>query len=227
MEFNIHQQVFDDDGEYSEKLWRRYRDQLVDLFDASPEAQILQNEEIDSNWTGMLLDYAIDYLGVTPPQMTSSHLRELLFDLVPRKISAPAQEAPEIIRETQLFWTFLEREFHLDNAKSCLKILDERAVHQLRAEMSDASNFGFAKSFVMQGMERGFDMSKQEDLDEWMQVYNAEQAHKTHLPFALPEPFSMEPVAIAEHSHTGGRKTSSEKTRRKMARNSRKQNRKR
>lgn len=226
MVFNIHQQVFDENGEYLEKEEQRYLDQLVELFEASPEAQVLQNEGTEPRWIGMLFDYAIRYLEVTPAQMTASDLRELLFDLVPRKISAPAEDAPEIIREMQMFWTFAGREFHLGNAEACLKILDDKAVRLLRKEMGNSANFGFAKSFVMQGQERGFDMSNQEDLDEWMLIYNTELAHKTSLPFSFPEPW-IAPIATAGDREPGRHKTPGEKAKRKMAKHSRKQNRKR
>lgn len=229
MEFNIHQQVFDDDGEYLEKEGQHYLDQLAVLFEASPEAQELHKQDMEPSWTRMLLEYAVNYLGVTPPQMTAHDLQELLFDVVPRKISAPAEDAPDIICEMRLFWTFLGREFHLGNAEGCLKILDEKAVSRLRKEMNNPANFGFAKAFVMQGMERGFDMSKQEDLDEWMQAYHLEMAYKNGSPLALPDLSDMEeePTALTEQKGTGGRRTSSEKTRHKMAKHSRKQNRKR
>lgn len=230
MEFNIHQQVFDEDGDYLEEEGQRYRDQLVELFEASPEAQELQSEGIEPGWTSMLLDYAMSYLEVTPPQMTTDSLQELLFDLVPRKVSAPPEDAPSIIREMQLFWTFLEREFHLENAAGCLKILNEKAVRQLRREMSDPTNFGMAKSFVMLGQERGFDMSTQEGIQEWMQVYNEELARSPGLPFSRAEPWASgagSPFVIAGGRGTSSRRTSAEKTKRKMAKNSRKQNRKR
>jgi len=229
MEFTIHQQVFDDTGEFLEKEGRRYLDQLVTLFEHSPEAQELYDEDSEPRWTGMLLDYAVNYLGVTPMQMTAANLQELLFDLVPRKISAPAEDAPEIIQEMRQFWTFLGRAFHLENALACLKILDDTAVHRLSKEMSDPANFGFAKAFVMGGMERGFDMSKQEDLDEWMLTYNQEMMSKNGPPFAPPALPSVreEPGDLIEHTATGGRKISTAKNRRKMAKQSRKQNRRR
>jgi len=43
-------------------------------------------------------------------------LRELLFDIFPRKVSADAEEAPQAIRELQAFWQFAQREFQLENA---------------------------------------------------------------------------------------------------------------
>jgi hypothetical protein len=229
MEFNIHQHVFDDNGEYLEKEGQRYLNQLVALFEDSSEAQELYNQDIEPRWIGMLLDYAASYLGVTPLQMTAQNLQELLFDLVPRKISAPAEDAPEIIREMRLFWTFLGREFQLGNATECLRVLNEKAVRRLHKEMSNPANFGFAKAYVMQGMERGFDMSRQEDIDEWMLTYNQEIAHKNGSPFALPALSTRreEPFALIEHKGIGSHRASAEKTRRKMAKHSRKQNRKR
>jgi hypothetical protein len=40
------------------------------------------------NWADMMMDYGINYLGVTPAQMIPDSLREILFDLFPQKVSA-------------------------------------------------------------------------------------------------------------------------------------------
>src|SRR5260370_3379958 len=40
--------------------------------------------------------------------------------------------------------------------------------------MGDPANFGIAKSFVMMGLERGFDLSSEEGINEWMARDNAE-----------------------------------------------------
>src|SRR5437588_620633 len=106
MTFNIHQQVFDRDGMPLEKKANQYTEQLVQLFEQSPEGQALLSEGIEPGWAGMLLDFGTHYLSVTPPQMSPHDVREILFDLIP-KVSASANEAPEIIRELQAFWTFL------------------------------------------------------------------------------------------------------------------------
>lgn len=44
MAFNIRQQVFDSDGMPLEKKARQYQDQLVQLFEQSPEGQALWDE---------------------------------------------------------------------------------------------------------------------------------------------------------------------------------------
>ena len=134
----------------------------------------------------MLLDFGTDYPGVTPPQMSPDDVREILFDLIPRKVSATAEEAPEIIHELRAFWIFLQREFHLENATACLRVLNEQAVRELKKKMSDPATFGIAKSFVMMGMERGFDLSSEEGINTWMATYNAELTAGAGLPIPLP-----------------------------------------
>ncbi len=186
MTFNIHQQVFDRDGMPLEKKASQYQDQLLQLFKQSPEGHALRNEGIDGNWTSLLLDFGINNLNVTPPQMAPRHLREILFELFPYKVSASADEAPNIIREMQLFWQFLQRAFNLENAEACLSVLDEKATHKLEREMSNPANFGLSKSFVMMGMERGFDLGSEEGIHEWMVTYNAELAAGTGQRIPLP-----------------------------------------
>jgi hypothetical protein len=186
MTFNIHQQVFDRDGMPLENKANQYKDQLFQLFVQSPEGQQLLSEGIEPSWASLLIDFGMNYRSVTPPQMTPHHLREILFDLFPRKASASADEAPDIIRELQAFWQFLQREFHLENAAACLSMLDEKAARKLKSEMSNPANFGIAKSFVMMGMERGFDMSSEEGINEWMANYNAERMAGTGLRIPLP-----------------------------------------
>jgi len=186
MTFTIHQQVFDRDGMPLEKKANQYKEQLIQLFEQSPEGLALWSADIEPGWAGMLLDFGTDYLGVTPPQMSPDDVREILFDLIPRKVSAPAEEAPEIIHELRAFWIFLQREFHLENATACLRVLNEQAVRELKKKMSDPATFGIAKSFVMMGMERGFDLSSEEGINTWMATYNAELTAGAGLPIPLP-----------------------------------------
>src|SRR6266849_8824126 len=176
MAFDIRQRVLDRDGMPREKIAHQYKEQLMELFEQSPEGQTLHDEGIESGWASMMLDFGLDYLGKTPPQMSPGDLREILFDLFPRKVSAEADEAPHIIRELQAFWTFLQREFRLENAADCLKILDDSAVRRLRRDMSNPANFDMAKSIVMMVKARGFDMTTEEGINEWITTYNAEMA---------------------------------------------------
>ena len=225
MAFNIHQKVVDRYGELDEKKAAAYREQLINLFVESPEAQALFDEGISLSWADMMMDYSFGYIGVTPAQMTPDNLREILFDIFPRKVSAEPDEAPDIIRELQAFWKFLQREYQLENAGACLKVLDDRAVRRLKEEMSNPANFGMAKSFFMMGKARGFDMYTEEGLNEWMETYNAELA--AGIGQRVPSPFPPPITPTFSATFEGSARKSQGQSRQKMARVSRKRNRKR
>lgn len=182
--FNIYQLVFDHTtGDYLEEQAQSYREQLLALFSQSPEGQTLKGqEEEDMGWAGTMLELGINYLGVTPAQMAPAQFRELLFDVFPRKVSVPATEAPHLVRELRLFWQFIEREFGLPNAAGNLNVLNEQSVERLQEELDNPANFGFAKSILMEGLERGFDLSSQAGMEEWMNTYNAEIVGQAGLP---------------------------------------------
>lgn len=215
MTFNINQQVFNRNGMLLEKKARQYQDQLIQLFEQSPEGQALWNEGIEPAWASMLTDFGINYLSVTPPQMSPDDMRTILFDLFPRKVSAPADEAPDIIRELQAFWQFLQREFHLENAAACLNALDEKTARKLKKEMGDPANFGIAKSFVTMGMQRGFDMSTEEGLNEWMAIYNAEIAAGTEPRIPLPGERNENAQQFHDRLQPGTARGKQKKTRRR------------
>src|SRR6266480_4783548 len=97
MAFDIHQQVFDEDGEYLEKEAFQYREELMKLFVASAEGKTLQDEGIEPGWADMMMDLGMGSQSVTPAQMSETDLRIILFNLIPRKISAPGDQAREAI----------------------------------------------------------------------------------------------------------------------------------
>ena len=212
MVFDIQQKIFDRDGMPIEKKARQYQDELVQLFEQSPEGQAFRSAGVDGGWVGMVIEFGIDYLSVTPPRITPSGLREILFDIFPRKVSTIADEAPAIIRELQAFWQFLQREFQLENAAACLKILDDKAVRKLREKLSDPANFGIAKSFFMMGLERGFDMTTEEGMNKWMAIYNAEIAAGAGPRIPLPGERSARAEAVAAQSYNPGRQGGTART---------------
>ena len=171
--FNIHQKLFNRNGELLEDSARSYQDQLLTLFEQSPKWQEFWNEDRSTGWTSMLLDYGFNYIGVTPPQMSPDNLRELLFEIFPRKVTAPAEDAPDVIAELQAFWKFLQREFHLENAAANIAILDQNSVRELQEEMNNPDNFGMAKSFMTLGQQMGFDMTSEEGIKQWTEAFNA------------------------------------------------------
>jgi hypothetical protein len=117
--------------------------------------------------------------------MSPPELDDILFGIFPEKVAVEADNAAEIIEEMRAFWQFAQREYGLDNAGDCLDILDDEAVSDLYAEMSDPDNYGMGKSFAMLGKQRGFDTTTNEGLRTWMAIYNAEMAQLARS--AVPE----------------------------------------
>ncbi len=68
-------------------------------------------------------------------------------------------DADEIVSCLRGFWRFLGREFGFKNADACLHLLGDRAADKLQQELADSTNFSTAKSFMMEGEKRGFDLS--------------------------------------------------------------------
>jgi hypothetical protein len=224
MEFDIHQPVMQDD-EYLEEVAIAYREHLMELFATSLEAQELIEQDIPIGWADTLMEYGMAYLGRTPAEMTPEDVSEVLFGLIPRKVSAEPSWAPEIVSELRAFWRFLGRAFALPQAEACAKLLDNKAARRLEREMANPANFGLAKGFFMQGVARGFDMTSEAGINAWMTTYNAEIAAQRNVDSEppllgggmsfLPLPASPRPVKKAGVAR-----------KRKQARESRKRNRK-
>ncbi len=170
--FNIHQKIERHD-EIDEELANRYTDGLMEEFANSEEAKPIIEAEGSVGYANWMMDYAINYIGSTPPEMTRPDFDEVVFDLFPRKVSTPPETAPVIIAELRAFWTFLRRQYNLKNADAILASLKEASVEKLRSRLADPRYYGMAKSFMMSGMQAGFDMTTQEGLDAYMRVYNS------------------------------------------------------
>jgi hypothetical protein len=213
MTFAIQQPVFDAQGEYLEDVAIRYREELMDLFVASPEGQELVREGAAVGWADTFMDLGIAYLGVTPPAMTPEQLESILFELFARKVSTEPGCGQEIVQELRAFWMFLRREFGLPNASGCLRLLTAATARRLDRELQNPAKFGLAKAFVMQGLAHGFDVATPEGMQAWAETYNAGLTAGAERPLALPG------VPASHAKDTAA-------ARRKIAQRSRRQNRK-
>ena len=186
MNFNIQQPVFDADGEYLEEAAERYREVLMERFEASAEGQDLVRQGGTVGWADTLMDLGMGYLEVTPATMTAEQLKTILFELFPRKVSAEPGCGQEIVAELQAFWRFLRREFGLPNAGACLRVLTTGTALRLDREMQNPANFGLAKAFLAQGLAHGFDMATPEGIQAWTETYNAGLRVDAERPLAVP-----------------------------------------
>ena len=173
MSFDIHEAVFDSKGTYLAEKAVRYEQALMEQFAASPEGQAITQTGTELGWAGAMIHYAITYPGVTPATMTPNDLEDVVFGLFPRKVITEKGDGEEIIRELRAFWHFLERVYQLPQARQMLAHLRPQAARRLERELQEPANFGMAKSFVLMGMQAGFEMESPEGMQAWVEAYNA------------------------------------------------------
>jgi len=185
-------------------------DRLVKLFLASPEAKGQHEEQ----YCQLVMDFAANYFGATVATLTADELDEIIFDIIPRKVSIESSAAGEIIGETRALFAYLKRVMGLKSADGCLGVLAGDAVERLEDTMSDPNNFGMAKSLIMHGSESGFDMRSKEGLEAFMRSMQGRP---------LPDSINL-PVPTASLKNRAAA-NSAKKRQRKLARKSRKRNR--
>jgi hypothetical protein len=198
-----------DDGEIDQDSRKRLEAELLRRFAASPEASGL--EEIFA--ADFVMDLAANHLGRTIDSVEASDLHEVVFDLIPRKVSIGASEARSIVEELRAFYAFLKREFGLRPADDCQKVLSGDAVSALEAALSDTSKFGLAKSFFMGGREASFDMDSRDGIEAWMRSIQGQP------------PLSSIPTPPTGAPGLSEKAAAAKKNKRKAARKTRKKNR--
>lgn len=159
-----------DGDDIDDEARRPLEDELVRRFAASPEAKVLT----DIQSCHFVMDFAAGYFNSTIATLGPRELREIVFDIIPRKVSIDASAASWIIEENRAFYAFLKREFGLEQADACLRVLGGDAVKKLEAALSDTSKFGMAKSLFMGGRAAGFDMESKEGIEAWMRTMQSQ-----------------------------------------------------
>jgi hypothetical protein len=171
--FDIHQSIYDESGERDEDRLEEYQAGLLEDFVASSEGIACLKDKNWPHWAEMFLDYYFGYIGDNVAEMSKSDVEEVIFQLIPEKVSTEPEDASEIIAEMHAFWSYLGREFQLKQAPQILALFTDDAITELRAELANPRNYGMAKSMFMTGKQAGFDMTTQEGLDAFMMDYNS------------------------------------------------------
>jgi hypothetical protein len=181
--FDIRQSIHDSGGELDEEKAHTFTRHLIKEFAESPEAQpLIERSGGVGGWVDMMFHYYFHHVGGTLEGMKPRDLREVLFEVFPRKVSTEPDSAPEIVAELRAFWQFLQRQYQLPAAADMVALLDDKAESRLRAELGNPANWGMAKSFFMQGQQAGFDMTTKEGSEAFMTLYNLGQMAKLGVP---------------------------------------------
>lgn len=221
MSFDIHAI---DELESLEDEFYEYQNQLLQLFINSPEGQAHAEKNPNPGfWAHALIEYGFSYIGEPIPEMTADGVAELLIEVFPRKISLAAPEqADDAFPEWIAFWNFLKREFKLKNADEILGYLNSENPDDFKTSMLDPANFGMAKSLFMMGQQSGYDMTTEEGLNAFTVAYQQNALMSRALEQLSSAEVGMSPVSVRSK-----KATQKAKRLRKIARASRKKNRKR
>lgn len=184
---------------------------LLELLRASPEGQ-----DLDGDWLATTIQFAARYLDVPIAQVGAPELRELLFDLFPRKLSVPPESATEIVAELRTFWRWADAEFGLETATECLAVLRPGVEGVLERALRDREQHGPAKSLVMGAVAAGYDMSSREGVAKFIADLDAGKLDRR---LAATEGIPLPPERRASPGKA------QKKKKRKSEKKSRKQNR--
>jgi hypothetical protein len=172
--FDIHADLFDEGSGFDEDAGEDYEEDLAELFEASPEGQAVAAQGVELGFAGMIVHYLLRYEGVSVPEMTDLQFETVIYETIPAKVTVEPSEARAMILEARAFCRYLSRAFGLENAEECLAIVEgDDAIEALDAALANPNNWGMAKSMMMEGKARGFDMSSEEGIERWISAYNA------------------------------------------------------
>jgi hypothetical protein len=167
------QPIFDHQGERDPDVEQAYYERAWDLFSKSSEAEQVVDRFGDLGWFQMFLEFALDYLGEIIDEVTIGGVEDFVFMYIPRKVSTEPEQSASIILELTKFWEYVDRVFGLPAAKSIIEWLKtDGMVTRLKAQLSNPTNYGMAKSIVMAGKDAGYDMTSQEGMAEFIAAYN-------------------------------------------------------
>lgn len=140
MPFDIHQRMTDPTtGRIDREAASAYNSELLRQFRASPEWQARLPEARDDQWLDFFLDAAVDVTGLTAAQLAPTDLRELLDEIFPVELYYEDGDPAQIVADLRTLYAFVDREYALPNAAACLAALDDAAVARLRSRTDEVA----------------------------------------------------------------------------------------
>lgn len=186
-------------------------DELLASFFASPEAAEFADGDELRFWTFEIVRLGVQYGFGSPATWGPGEIDELLAEILPRKVTLDrSEDAAPAVRAFRAFFRWAALIVPMPQAPAIEEVLDELEP-DFPSMMMDESRFGIAKSFVTSGMRAGYDMTSEEGMRAFQLEWNATHA----LPIAREDAAKRKAEAAAK------------KRKAKMAKLSRKKNRKR
>ncbi len=101
----------------------KWLDEVSAAFRESPEFAALSkaNKKSGGSWFGLFMDLSLNYVGDDLPKIDSETAREVMLDIMPRKMICSDTQAKTIVPELIAVWQFLDRELNAGSPKPVLK----------------------------------------------------------------------------------------------------------
>ena len=156
-----------------EPLLEDYISGVIQSFvDSETGQEYIKTHPEGGSWIGTFIEMAYIYGGYTLSKMTKGNVQEVMEYILPRKLTLlNPSDTDDAIDELVAFWAYLHKVYKLRSANAIIKYLHS-IKDQFPQWMFDPQRGGMAKSFIMQGMEAGYDMTTQEDLQAFQAEYN-------------------------------------------------------
>ncbi|HEY9738762.1 MAG TPA: hypothetical protein V6D06_20855 [Trichocoleus sp.] len=190
MTFNIH---LLDGLSYDEvePLLEDYIADVIDRFLQSDTGQAYVKDHPEGgHWIGTFIEMAYVYGELTLPKMTKGDVRQVMEQILPRKLTLmDPSDADDAVEELIAFWTFIQKTYRLRSAGAIVKYLQSIG-NQFPKWMVDPNRGGMAKSFFMEGVAAGYDMTTEEGLQALQAEYNQrlQQNASEQVPMVAPPP---------------------------------------
>lgn len=144
-----------------------------DFFDKNGEV-----DQGDAEFTAeTFMRYGLDYIYAPPTEWTSSDVKEICLQFIPRKVSADEEFFQRYGDLLIPFLKFLGARGYVPHANEWIKTV-EKIKHRIPIEASNPENWGMAKSMVMGVEAMGLDPTNREDLDKFMMMQQAQALAK-------------------------------------------------
>ena len=179
----------------AETLLEDYIGDAIDRFVESKagRAYVKKHPEGGGEWISTFIEMGYVYCDRTLPKMTKGDAQQLMEDILPRKLTLlDPDDTKDAIPELVAFWTFLKEEYELRSAGAIAKYLTS-IQGKFTDWMFDPDRGGIAKSFALQGMAAGYDMTTQAGVEAFQTEYNKDiraasnQPPSESFPSAPPE----------------------------------------
>jgi len=146
-----------------------------------------------------LFDYAQTYEGVGVRELNEGVLREVLFELFPRKVAGSRKLFKNVAPVTATLLAWLEKQEILSNGRKLAAKVTSWS-EEIISKGMDPANWSMGKSFTMKAEADGVDITDKQSMQQYIAQYNLKMLQENRMAKSIEdESFGYEPpIPISE-----------------------------